>query len=164
MTLSVTKLAGSQVLVEGRDPRGVEGQEILDSTEWDSWKQHNQKKAIVAEVDADIEAFLAPLTAAFEKLESAGNAKPELDPLFYVTEGDDVEPVAAERKVITRISRDSAILRAIESGQQNRLVWVKDRLVITAEPVPYVTPTVTATAYTGDDSSSDQGEVGHHQV
>jgi hypothetical protein len=156
MTLSVTKLAGSQVLVEGRDPRGVEGQEILDSTEWDSWKAHNKKKNVVAEVDAEIEAFLAPLTAAFDKLEAAASDKPELDPLFYVTEGEDVEAVAGESKTITRISRDSAILRAIESGQQNRLVWVKDRLVITAEPVQYTAPAPVATPV--PDETPDQGE------
>lgn len=130
-----TKLAGTQVLVEGTDNRGFWGQQVLDSTQWEGIKARDVHSEALAKVDEAIATLIAPVTAAIEAATEA--TKPaELDPLFYVVESEETEHVAGSPRLLSKLNPDSVILRALEEGLGDRLIWVNDKLTVTAQPVP----------------------------
>ena len=134
MSFTLTPLAGTQTLVEGTDVRGNFGQMVVDNSQWESIKRRTEHVSAVAEVDAAIEAFLAPIQEAVDKA-NAKLAAPKLDAMLYVVEREGTEHVAGQSEIVTRLSTDSVILRAIEEGKTDRLIWLNDQLVLTAEAV-----------------------------
>jgi len=135
MSFKTIALAGNKVLVRGTDVTGSEGQEVLDSTQWLELNQKDVHGAAHAKFNEAVEAFFAPITDAIDELEAAHRIENAVDPLFYVVKGEAVEAVAGEAQEIIELNRDSVILRAIEEGQSDRLVWVNNHLEVTAAPV-----------------------------
>lgn len=131
---TTTPLAGGQVLIEGTDVRGKQDQEVVDGRQWAEVKARGNQAEALALVDAAIEALVAPITEAVEQA-NAMLAAPKLDPLFYVVEQEEVEHTHGRPELLTKLSRDSVILRAIEEGHEDRLIWIKGSLTVTAESV-----------------------------
>lgn len=130
MTLSTTKLAGSQYLVEGTDCRGNSGSAVLDGSEWDRMVQAEQVGKAHEEFDAKVEEFFKPLTDAADALVDAHVVK--YDPLLYVVEQTAVEGTPGREQVLRELAADTVVLRAINTGHADRLIWVKDQLVVIA--------------------------------
>ena len=140
MSFTTIKLAANQVLVRGTDVTGKSGETILDGSEWDAVNGHTDQHQAVAEFEAAIEEFFAPIAEAAAALEAA-QSKVNTDPLYYIVvdEGQDATP--GRPTEVIQLSRDSVILRLIEeNADTDRLIWVKDRLVVTAAPVESTKP------------------------
>lgn len=128
MTFTTQKLVGSRVLVKGADSSGTEGQTILDSTQWDEINSHTAFDKATEAFEAAVESFFAPLTEATEAINKALN-KPN-DPLSYVVLHEAVEGTAPQAEQLIKLSHDSIVLRLIEQGDHDRLVWVGDELEV----------------------------------
>lgn len=126
-------LAGNLVLVEGTDVRGVLGQTTVDATEYNELARRQQIESAHAEFDGAIEEFYSVLTTAAAKFEAAHQV--EIDPLLYIVEQEAVEGQAHKAQVTRLLQPGTVILRAIEQGKTDRLVWVNEQLVLTAAPV-----------------------------
>lgn len=133
MSFTTTALANGSVLVEGTDVRGVTGQQVLVPTKWVELKRKNEVSTAVAGIDAAIEALVAPITAAVEAANAVIKA-PSLDPLAYVVEGKDVEHQHGSKATLVKLDADSIIVRAIEEGASDRLIWVNGSLALTSAP------------------------------
>lgn len=132
MSFTRTNLVGDDVLVEGTDVRNVDGSMVVNAKQWLHIKRHNSFQAALTSVDDAIEALLAPVQAAIDDAQ-ASLKRPEMDSLLYVVEQEEVVGTEPQHRVITKLSPDSVILRVLEDGQDDRLIWVNDRLVLTAE-------------------------------
>lgn len=128
---TTTALTGNQVLVEGTDIRNHDGQQVVDATQWNNIKSHDTFQTALDAVDDAIAALIAPITEAAKAANKALEA-PAMDPLLYVTETEEVEGVEAQRGITTKLNEDSVILRAIEEGFGDRLIWINGSLVLTA--------------------------------
>ena len=130
-TFTTTKLAGQRVLVRGT----TEAQcEILDSSEWDEIKLHVAHHDAADAFDASVKEFFAPLLEAADAASKnlAKLAAEANDPAFTIVVAEGTEGVEAQPAETITLSRDSAILRMIESGDTSRLVWVGNRIEIIA--------------------------------
>ena len=129
MTFTTTPLVGNRVLVEGTDKNSIVGREVLDSSQWTELKaRRGHDEAHVAFNDA-VKEFYAPLTDAIDEL-NASHAKANDDDILKVVITEATEAVAAVREESVRLTRDSAVLRLLEAGQEDRLVWVGEHLEI----------------------------------
>lgn len=137
---TATALANEFFLVEGTDVRGRYGEHVLDGSEWLEIKRALGTDTAKAELDAAVEEFFKPLVEAAEAFTAA--KAPVVDALSVVVlnEGTTGEP-AREREVV-HLSRDAQILRAIEEGATDRLLWVNGELMITAAPAEAPVPAV----------------------
>ena len=128
MTLTTTRLAGHRTLVQGSDILGVHGKQILDSAEWDEIAATKQHTELHDEFDAKVKEFFAPIMEAADALHEAH--KVQTDPAFYLVldEGEEATPGRPEQ--VVALSHDSVVLRLLEQGAYNRLVWVNDSLEI----------------------------------
>ena len=134
MSFTTIALTGNKVLVEGTDVRGLSDSQVVDSTQWDRVKSNASYKTALSAIDDAIATLVAPITAAVDAANAI--AKPAtLDPLLYVVEQDAVEHVAGQQQMLTKLNSDSVILRAIEEGKADRLLWVQHQLVLSAAPV-----------------------------
>jgi hypothetical protein len=125
MTFTVQTMLGDQALVSGSDIHGNEGKTIVSTRQWDELKAKSNFSAAAADFDAAVEAFFAPLVEASDKVKNAVAGKPR-DPAEYVVLTAEVEGVDAKPADIVALSQDSIILRLIEEGNTDRLVWVTD--------------------------------------
>ena len=128
--LTTTELSGDRVLVEGVDHRGNEGQQVLDATQWNSIKTHDEVHEAQEAFDAAVEEFFAPLTEAADAFEAAREERNAPDPASYVVIHEAVEGVEARPEFVVPLTQDSIILRLIEEGQADRLIWVNDVLEV----------------------------------
>lgn len=142
MRFTRTPLTGNQVLIEGTDVRGTMDSQVVDSSQWEEIKQHSNFHQAIAKVDEAIETMLAPIQKAVDEANAAAQ-RPAPDPLLYFVEQEEVEGVVPQRPIIARLNSDSVILRAIESGAEDRLLWVNHELVLTAAPVQLPPPPYT---------------------
>lgn len=131
-TFDITELAGNRVLVIGKDHADVQHQAILDGTEWNQAKVHDRQQSAAEDFDAAVEAFYAPIVAAIDRLETASQV--EEDPAFFIVtqEAQPGAPAQDERRHY--LSHDTVVLRLIEQGNTNRLIWVGDTIEITKAP------------------------------
>lgn len=129
---TATALANEFFLVEGTDNRGKHGEFIVDGGEWLEIKRALGTDTAKAELDAAVEEFFKPLVEAADAFAAA--KAPTMDALstIVLNEGTTGEP-AREREVVV-LGQSSQILRAIEEGATDRLLWVDGTLVITAAP------------------------------
>lgn len=134
MTFTITKLVGHRALVAGTDRNNVTNQTVVDTAQWESLSENKELKAAQEAFDAAVTAHFADITAAAERVASV--AKGDADPLTYIVSQEAVEGVAGQPERRVQLSHDSQVLRAVESGQHDRLVWVGDSLEIAAEAVP----------------------------
>ena len=137
---TTTALANEHFLVDGTDVRGKYGECVVDGSEWLEIKRALGTDTAKAQLDAAIEEFFKPLVEAADAFAAA--KAPVVDALSVVVlnEGTTGEP-AREREVI-HLSQDSQILRAIEEGATDRLLWVDGSLVLTAAPAEVPVPDV----------------------
>lgn len=140
MTFSVTTLSGHRALVRGTDNHGTTDETVLDTTQWDEIKSHFAGDSALADFDAAVEEFFAPLTEAKEAFEAAVKAR-ETDPLAELVVHEPIEATAGHAGLSYTLTKDSQVLRLIEEGQADRLLWVKGSLEITAEAVAPSVPT-----------------------
>lgn len=145
---TITRLAGVSALVEGTDVRGNDGQMIVSTAEWDEITRRDAHSKAHQDFDAKVEKFFAPLLEAADKLRDTH--KISTDPLLYIVEQEASEGRAPQQEVLRNLSRDSVILRAIETGHSDRLIWVGDELVLTAAPA--------ASADTAEDTDDEAPE------
>jgi hypothetical protein len=129
MTFTTNALTGGRVLVRGQDSTGTNGETVLDGTEWAQAKAQAAHFEAHEGFDAAVEEFFAPLVEAAEKLESS-LAMPALDrsSYFVIDEGEEATP--GRSSTVIKLGRDSVILRLIEEGQSDRLVWVAGDLEV----------------------------------
>ena len=129
---TITQLAGHRALVQGTDTFGNVGKTVIDSTEWDSIKEHVGQHGAADAYEEALADFFAPLNNALAEIEDA--AKPVVDDLFQVVIQEGSEGVAPQAAEVATLSHESAILRIIESDATGaRLVWVtEDQLEIVA--------------------------------
>ena len=132
MTFTTNNLVNNRVLVSGTDVNGIEGRTVLDGTEWADIKAHQEFDSAEADFAKAVDEFFAPLVKAAEARESV--FKQDEDPLSLVILDEGEEGTPARARNVRRLSKDSMILRLIESGQDDRLVWVDNDLEILSEP------------------------------
>ena len=127
---NTTILAGQRVLVTGSKKNQ---QTILDSTEWNSIKAHQAFHLAGAAFDEAVTAFFAPIVEAAEKANTAlAESLPKRDDAFVIVLSEGTEGVEEVEPEVIQLGRDAAILRMIEEGNTDRLVWVGDTIEITA--------------------------------
>lgn len=123
MSFVVQNMLGDQALVSGTDHRGFDGKTIVSTTQWDELKARTNFSSAVEDFDAAVEEFFKPLTEAAEKAAKASAGKPQ-DSSEYVVLKEGTEGVKSEPAQIVALTKDSIILRLIEEGNTDRLVWV----------------------------------------
>lgn len=126
-SFTITPLAGDSALVRGTDNSGVTGETKLDAREWNLFKMRDKHIAAHEEFDKAVTEFFKPLTDAAEAVSAVDKDK---DPLYYEVLSDEVEAVEGQEEVRINLSRDSIILKAIETGETDRLVWVLGNLEV----------------------------------
>lgn len=127
---NTTILAGRRVLVTGSKKNQ---QTILDSAEWDSIKAHQAYHLAGEAYDEAVTAFFAPIVEAAEKANAAlAESLPKRDDAFVIVLAEGTEGVEEVEPEVIQLGRDAAILRMIEEGNTDRLVWVGDTIEITA--------------------------------
>ena len=122
---NVTELAGHRALVTG----DANQQCILDTTERDELRLMLGHREIDEMFEEGIEDFFEPLTRAAElhdlrHEELVRQFEQTDDPVFNFVLKAGVEGVEAVEEERVVLSHDSVVLRLIDSGQTDRLVWV----------------------------------------
>jgi hypothetical protein len=132
---TTTRLTGSRVLVQGMDRFGVEGQEVIDSSQWDSLTAQDKVAEATEAFNKAVEDHFGGLLAAAEAIEKA--AYVEADPLTYVVVEEAIEGVAPRAENRVPLTRDSQVLRLLtELNDGDRLIWVNGRLeILEADPL-----------------------------
>lgn len=133
-TFTITPLVGDRALVKGTDKFGVTGQATVDATEHNALKYDAALVEAHNTFDEKVESFFAELTEASAELDAA-HRLPELDPATYIVEQEAVEGTQAKGRVIRRLQPDTVVLRLIEAGDSDRLVWVEGKLEVLAAEV-----------------------------
>lgn len=128
MSFTTTRLIGSRVLVRGTDVTGTDGEAVLDTTQWDELNQHKAVDAATAEFDKAVEEFFAPLTKAAEAV--GKKLERPTDELDYLVIHEGTDAVAGVPAHVVQLSHDSKVLRLLEQGNSERLVWVMGHLEI----------------------------------
>jgi hypothetical protein len=123
MSFTVQQMLGSKALVSGTDVRGTSGSAVISTEQWDELKARKEFDASVEAFDAAVEEFFKPITDAAEAVQ---DTKPEPDPMEYIVLDEKVEGVQSKPAQIVELTTDSIILRLIEEGQTDRVVWVSD--------------------------------------
>lgn len=124
------ELVNDQTLVTGEDINGGLGQQVVDSSQWAEIKSLVQLNQATEEFDKAVEEFFAPLNAAADKAQAA-TSRPQ-DPAAYVVLQEGVEGAQEQPAHVVALTKDSVILRLIEEGQHDRLIWVNGELVVLA--------------------------------
>ena len=137
---TTTALANECFLVEGTDVRGKYGECVVYGGEWLTIKRSLGTDTAKAELDAAIEEFFKPLVEAADAFAAAKTPVVDTLSVVVLNEGTTGEP-AREREVV-HLNRDSQVLRAIEEGAADRLLWVNGSLMITAAPAEVPVPDV----------------------
>lgn len=135
-TFSTTNLVDNRVLVRGNDDLGNSGSTVLDGEQWADLNSHAEYSQAEADFNAAVEAFFAPITEATEALQKS--LEKPTDSLGYVVLQEATEGQAPQEQVLVKLTRDSQILRLIESGEASRLIWVDGDLEILAAPVAVI--------------------------
>ena len=113
----VTPLLTGGTMVKGTDVTGAEGSTVLWSDAWQAVQMAKAQSEAMAEFDARVEAFFAPLTEAADKL-ATFNQPSEWE---TVTIGEKVE--GQDVKVI-RLDHDGVLLRLLAETDGSQLRWL----------------------------------------
>lgn len=130
MSFTTTKLVDERVLVRGTDVFGTDGKTVLDSSQWSEVNSRKEFSQATDEFDAAVQAFFAPLTKAAEKVNKKMEKQP--DAVSYVVLSEEQVGVEAKPGQLIKLTKDSIILRILESGDTDRLAWVGDDLEVMA--------------------------------
>lgn len=129
MSFSITRLVNHRVLVQGEDTFGTSGKVTLNSEQWDEINADTQYSQALDAFDAAVESFFAPLIEAADAATAATLPSPQ-DPMSYVVLNEAVEGVEAKSAQLIHLNDDSIVIRLIESGDTDRLVWVDGKLEV----------------------------------
>lgn len=134
-TFNTTRLANSRVLVQGSQP---EQRTVLDGSEWDAVRAQVKFDAATKDFDLAVEDFFAPLIAAADAASAAEAAfrAPKADPRSVITLDEGTEAVEGKPATVINLGPDATILRMIEFGHTDQLIWVGDKI----ELLDYVEP------------------------
>lgn len=131
---STTKLADGRVLVQGTDGNGTAGKTILDGTQWDVLKSAVKAKERGVVFDEKVKEFFAPLLDLVKHQEEE-EEQGVRDPAFHVVLNEGTKGEAAVPEEVVHLSKDSAIIRMIENGDTERLIWITDSVLEILAPV-----------------------------
>jgi hypothetical protein len=123
IVFTVQTMLGNKALVSGTDKAGNEGQTIVSTTQWNELQARANFSKATADFDAEVEKFFAPLEKAAKKVAKKTAPKPT-DSVSYIVLQEGVDATAGQPAQIVELSQDSIILRLIEEGDTDRLVWV----------------------------------------
>lgn len=135
---TMRNLTDERVMVKGRDIDGTEGETVLSAAQWNELKARADLKTAGEEFDAAVEAFYAPLLKAAEKANKA--IERPVDSLTHVVLDEGQEAVPGRAPQVVHLTRDSMVLRLLEDGNTDRLIWVDGELEI-LEVLPGTSPT-----------------------
>lgn len=130
MSFTINRLVGSRALIQGTDTTGTTGSVVVDTSQWDEINQHRAYGSATEEFKTAVDEFFAPLLAASEKMNKA--LVTPTDDLDIIVLKDGVTGVEDEPAHVVELNHDSKLLRLVESGQDDRLVWVNEGLEILA--------------------------------
>lgn len=129
---NVIALAGCDFLVEGTDFRGRTGETVIAAPAWVDYKATTEVDTAKAEFDAAIREFYAPVLDATSALREAREQEEYGDPLSVILLDEGTPASAGSPRRELHLDPGSKILRAIEEGLTDRLIWVGDELALTA--------------------------------
>ena len=129
MSFNLTMLAGNQALITGDKSKQ---RCVLDASQWIQIKQHQARIEAEEVFDATVEEFYKPLTEAAGEYESRLGQIVKADPAFEYVLQPGTEGTEKTSREVYYLDNASAILRMIESGNTDRLIWVNDQILITA--------------------------------
>jgi hypothetical protein len=109
---------------------------VLDGSQWDEVSTRKEFSKAEKEFDAAVDAFFKPLTEAAEKVAKGIKRPGSDDKDSYVVLEEPEEGKPAKPGHLIKLNRDSIVLRLIESGNTDRLIWVNNQLEVTEAPVP----------------------------
>lgn len=155
MTFTINRLTNQRAVVRGADATGAEGEVVLSTAEWDSLKARGEYDKAVKAHDEAITKFYAPVTEAAEKMQAA--VTPKVDPITVLVLDEGVDSVPGRMPETVTLSHDSIVLRLIESGKHDRLVWVGGGLEVLAEPTAGVSA-VTVVSPVEDDGAGAEAD------
>jgi len=153
MTFTTINLTGNRVLVRGTDITGATGECTLDGNQWVELNGRSDLDKAQAAFDAAVEEFFAPLTKAAEAAKRSIEVPEDSNAYVVLDEGSEGE--ARRPKQVVKLTRDSQVLRLIESGNTDRLIWVNDQLEVTESSVA---PTPSAPAVASDSAGAEPNE------
>ena len=127
MSFTVTYLAGDRALVQ-EDTHQI----ILDAEEYLAMKLRQEKTGLIAQYDQSVADFFKPLTDVADKIKSVEEQRNRIDPDFHCVIAEGTEGEEPVRREVYRLEKDTVILRLIEEGRTERLIWIGDQLEILA--------------------------------
>lgn len=116
-------LTGNRVYVYGTNDAGLPHEVVLDGTVLRELQQHHLEHRAGNAYDRTVEEFFAPLTDAAEMLQLIQQPL-EADPAFVYVVDEGVEPVKGVKPEAYKLDHDGAVLRLLEAGNIDRLIWV----------------------------------------
>ena len=123
MQFTLKYLTGNRVYVYGTNDAGLPHEVVLDGTMLRALQQHHLVDKAGDAYDRTVEEFFAPLTDAAEMLQLMQQPL-EADPAFVYVVKDGVEPVKGVEPEAYKLDHDGAVLRLLEAGDIDRLIWV----------------------------------------
>lgn len=135
MSFKTQRLVNQRVLVTGKDITGTDGTTTLNSTQWDEINANKQYSQATEDFDKAVDDFFAPLLNAADVAKVAMAPAPQ-DPASYVVLNEEVEGVQAQAATLVHLDSDSIVLRLIEQGETDRLVWVDGSLEVLEATAP----------------------------
>ena len=127
MSFTITYLAGDRALVQ-EDTHQI----ILVAEEYLAMKLRQEKTGLIAQYDQSVADFFKPLTDVADKIKSAEEQENRIDPDFHFVLAEGTEGEEPVRREVYRLEKDTVILRLIEEGRTERLIWIGDQLEILA--------------------------------
>lgn len=155
MSFSTIKLANDRVVVRGTDIHGTSGETIVNGAQWAEVGARTEFKQATEAFDQAVEDFFAPLTQAIEAVESKV-AKPS-DSIGYVVFEEAEEGRPHKPGQLIKLTRDSVVLRLIEQGNTDRLIWVNGELEVTEDSAVSTSASSTAAAGQPDVATDVEG-------
>lgn len=125
MSFTVQTMLGGKALVQGTDVNGVTGKTLVDSTQWTELNERDDFSKAQAEFDSAVEEFFKPITKAAKKAAKSVST-PSPDPMAYVVVDKGSKGKEARPRQVVALTHDSIVLRLIEEGNTDRLVWVDE--------------------------------------
>ena len=116
-------LTGNRVYVYGTNDAGIQHEVVLDGTVLREIQQHHLVHKAGDAYDRTVEEFFAPLTDAAEVLQLIQQPL-DTDPAFVYVVEEGVEPVKGVEPEAYKLDHDGAVLRLLEAGDIDRLIWV----------------------------------------
>lgn len=134
MTFSISRLVGNRAVISGTDKHGVNNQLVVDTTQWDEVNANTAFDQAKEAFESAVGDFFAPLTAAAEQMQKT--LKRPADPVGFVVLREGVEATPGQAEQIITLSHDSVLIRLVEQGNHDRLMWVGDSLEVLEADTP----------------------------